>query len=156
MLPEPGQHPVFAQLYFYDTEHEADNLLYHLDKFDKDTVVSSQQMIQNENRLYGLFKQALNEESLANNTGGNNIEMPCQNVAMHILEQPELDNRRYNRPSSSKVTVILLTKIQVIVTLECCFVVEQFNPSQNYIQTIFLWPMYSSSQQAPQEVGILV
>ena len=63
MLPEPGQHPVFAQLYFYDTEHEADNLLYHLDKFDKDTVVSSQQMIQNENRLYGLFKQALNEES---------------------------------------------------------------------------------------------
>ncbi|KAI2503312.1 Helitron helicase-like domain at N-terminus [Fragilaria crotonensis] len=64
-------------------------------------------MIQNENRLYGLFKQALDEQTLVNSSDGNDVELPGHNLAMHILEQPELDHRRYNRPSSSEVAVIL-------------------------------------------------
>ncbi|KAI2498043.1 Helitron helicase-like domain at N-terminus [Fragilaria crotonensis] len=108
LLPEPGQHPAFAQLYFYDTNHEVDNRLHHLNTLDRNTLVLLQQMIQNQNRLYGLFKQALDEETLASNTDGNHdVELPGHNVAMHILDQPELDNRRYNAPSSSEVAVIL-------------------------------------------------
>ncbi|KAI2494963.1 hypothetical protein MHU86_19564 [Fragilaria crotonensis] len=62
LLPEPGQHPAFAQLYFYDTNHEVDNRLHHLNTLDRNTLVLLQQMIQNQNRLYGLFKQALDEK----------------------------------------------------------------------------------------------
>jgi hypothetical protein len=90
-LPEPGQHPAFAQLYFYDTEHETDNRLQHMDRLDRNIVMSFQQMIQNENRLYRLFKQALDEETLAN-TIDSNVELPGYSISIQIVEQPELDN----------------------------------------------------------------
>jgi Helitron helicase-like domain at N-terminus len=51
-------------------------------------------------RLYELFKEALDEESLASSTGGNDVQLPGHSVAMHIMEQPEMDNRHYNSPSS--------------------------------------------------------
>ncbi|KAI2508123.1 helicase [Fragilaria crotonensis] len=156
LLPEPGQHPAFAQLYFYDTNHEVDNRLHHLNTLDRNTLVLLQQMIQNQNRLYGLFKQALDEETLASNTDGNHdVELPGHNVAMHILDQPELDNRRYNAPSSSEVAVILPDEgsgnrdIRVLLCAGAIQSISELHPDYSPLAYVLLFPTGS------QEAGIL-
>ncbi|KAI2490305.1 helicase [Fragilaria crotonensis] len=147
LLPEPGQHPAFAQLYFYDTNHEVDNRLHHLNTLDRNTLVLLQQMIQNQNRLYGLFKQALDEETLASNTDGNHdVELPGHNVAMHILDQPELDNRRYNAPSSSEVAVILPDEgsgnrdIRVLLRAGAIQSISELHPDYSPLAYVLLFP----------------
>jgi hypothetical protein len=76
LLPQPGEQPGFAQLYFYDTDHEVDNRLHHMDKLDRHTVVVLQNMIRNENRFYQVFQQALDERRIMNEVVNGHVDLP--------------------------------------------------------------------------------
>ena len=86
LLPEPGEQPGFAQLYFYDTDHKVDHRLRHMDKLDRRTVVVLQNMIRNVNRFYEIFQQALNEQSIVDGVVDADVELPGHNIPMKIVE----------------------------------------------------------------------
>ena len=59
--PLPGQTPRFSQIYFYDTENEVGNRMFHQRKpLEMEVLESLQQMIRQVNPYVHSFKAALN------------------------------------------------------------------------------------------------
>ena len=154
LLPEPGQQPDFSQLYFYDTGHEVNNQLHCMNKLDKHTVMMLQGMIRSLNRLYGFFKQALDEQTLVD-CSGPMIQLPGQNVAMHIVEKPEMDLRCYNRPSLSEIAVILPDEgsgardIRVLVRGGGIQAILELHPDYSPLAYVLLFPTGSPAGWHP-------
>ena len=97
LLPTNASNPPkFLQLYFYDTEHEADNRLSLMSNRNRELIQSLQQMIRNVNPWINLFKNALE------------VVRPSQiqTISFKINAEGQ-DPRTYNRPTSSDVAAII-------------------------------------------------
>ena len=157
LLPEPEKQPAFAQLYFYDTEHEVDNRLRHMNKLDRHTLLILQDMIRTVNRLYGVFNQALDEQALVNSSDST-VELPGRNVPMHIVEQPALDLRRYNRPNCNEIAVILPDQgpgtrdIRVLLRGGGIHAISELHPDYSQLAYVLLFPTGSPAGWHPDMV----
>jgi hypothetical protein len=161
LLPQPGEQPGFAQLYFYDTDHEVDNRLHHMDKLDRHTVMVLQNMIRNENRFYQVFQQALDERRIMNEVNGH-VDLPGHNIPMQIVERPELDNRRFNRPTSVDVAVILpdgdsgTRDVRVLLCGGTIQYISEMHPDYTPLAYVLLFPTGSPAGWHPSmlETGV--
>jgi hypothetical protein len=105
LLPRRGVRPKFAQLYIYDTEHEAQNRLGIFEKDDgvagqpdPDIVMSLLGMLNEHNELVKAFRYArehLDQEG-------------DQKLTLRLLGCNARDDVRYNLPTSGEIAAIIV------------------------------------------------
>ncbi|KAI8825559.1 uncharacterized protein EV422DRAFT_552812, partial [Fimicolochytrium jonesii] len=109
-----GKRPRFAQMYIYDTEHEAENRASHFDgkKPDINIIGELQHMLYEVNPYAHVYRSVRN--ILAEN--------PAIDISMRIVLERTTDSRRYNCPTADEVAAIMVgdgaeavSKRQVIV-----------------------------------------
>ena len=100
LLPVSNQKPRFSQIYIYDSdlEHQAKmRISYHHGLLDKAIVLQFQHMLRQYNPYIDVFMTA--KERLSVNE---NIALSLKTVNIN-----NLDHRRYNRPTSSEIAIIM-------------------------------------------------
>lgn len=90
--------PKFAQIYFYDTEHELQNRLNVMPQLDPTTLAGLQDMLHRINPYVSIFQQA-RDTWLTN---------PVLPISMIIRYSRDNDPRRYNTPTANEVAAIVI------------------------------------------------
>ena len=99
LLPNDQCAPKFAQIYFYDTDHELENRMNLFPSLDKDTLNELQIMMHEHNKFYKQFKSLLDREH-------NDLEK-ISDLKLIIREDSGNDIRRYNAPTASEVAILM-------------------------------------------------
>jgi hypothetical protein len=107
-MPVQGDQPKFAQIYFYDVEHELDNRARIFPDMNRATLAGLQTMMHTVNPFVAHFKmmkevaQSIRRERNANNDGSNDNGIDIlDNVKLVFRAEGAPDKRRYNRPTTS-------------------------------------------------------
>jgi hypothetical protein len=108
-MPEQGDQPKFAQIYFYDVEHELDNRARIFSDMNRATLAELQSMMHTLNPFVAHFKmmkevaQTIRRERGINNNDENNggtIDA-LDSVRLVFRAEGAPDRRRYNAPTTS-------------------------------------------------------
>ncbi len=98
LCPNDGETPKFAQIYFHDTDHEAENRLKHNPHLNLDIVGSLQNCLHRVNPYIQSFKSALDFAQTHNDV----------QIILKADKNPSTEHpRRYNLPTASEVAVIM-------------------------------------------------
>ena len=100
LLPAEGETPRFAQIYICDSDpvQQANvRMLHNHGHLERSTLMGLQNMLQQFNPYFTIFATA--SERLAQNE---HISLRLKNI-----ESPNLDLRRYNRPTASELAILI-------------------------------------------------
>ena len=98
LTPQDGEIPKFAQIYFHDTDHEAENRLFHNPYLDLPTINILQNCLHRVNPYVQSFKSALD-------FGDEHTDIQ---LVLRADKKPSGEHvRRYNLPTASEVAVIM-------------------------------------------------
>ncbi|CAH9127450.1 unnamed protein product, partial [Cuscuta epithymum] len=101
MLPMPGQHPKFAQLYIYDTEHEIENRIRGIrnrNDINEEIVCKLSAMLHQYNVHAKSFRMA--KERLQ--------DAPVRDLRLKLISDRVSDGRVYNLPTVSEVAALIV------------------------------------------------
>lgn len=98
LKPEGVEMPKFAQIYFYDTDHETQNRMHFNPHLNREILTSLQNCLHHANSYIRSLKSALDFAE----------ENPQMKILLSAEKKPSDEHaRRYNLPSSSEVAVIM-------------------------------------------------
>ena len=103
LLPAEGNAPAFLQMYIYDTQNEVDNRMAQMrdrdgaDQLDRTTLEELMTMLRECNPYVAVFRQAIDVIS----------ENAPVNLRIIRSDVPGADRRRYNKPLSADVAVLM-------------------------------------------------
>lgn len=98
LLPEPGNVPIYSQLYIHDPRSALKHRLKKNPSRRADTMEVLQKLLNDNHRYVAIYKQA--HEILA--------EYPdADNASIRLRVDPSRDQRRYNLPTSDEVAIII-------------------------------------------------
>ena len=98
LLPSQNKAPQFAQIYFYDTDHEVENRLRHNQHLSADVLQTLQQCIHSINPYVSSMKTVIE----------NSVSHPEVKMIINADKRPNREHlHRYNLHSSSEVAVIM-------------------------------------------------
>jgi hypothetical protein len=108
-MPDQGDQPKFAQIYFYNVEHELDNRARIFPDMNRATLAELQSMMHTINPFVARFKtmkevaQSIRRERGISNDDGNNGDSIDGLYGVTLVFKTECapDRRRYNAPTTS-------------------------------------------------------
>ncbi|KAM3739279.1 hypothetical protein ACB098_08G012800 [Castanea mollissima] len=107
LLPNDGQHPQFAQLYFYDTENEVENRMNIFSNDEIDSVLDPSivdalvQMLDETNALVKIFRMSRDRF----------FDTNVHHLRLRLIGSRTTDGREYNLPTCSEVAAIIVGDI---------------------------------------------
>ena len=107
LLPNDGQDPQFAQLYFYDTENEVQHRMNNFSggqinsDLDPSIVNALVQMFDESNSLVKIFRMSRDRF----------INTYIHHLRLHLISSRTTDGREYNLPTCSKIAAIIIGDI---------------------------------------------
>lgn len=118
LLPEENKVAKFMQLYFYDTNYELDHRLSHFENLNRDMLQNLQTLLHIYNPHVREFKQAVEYMQW---------QYPPTEIKLLIkANNPALDQRTHNLPTSSDIAVLMPgdgfeinTNRDILLSLKC-------------------------------------
>ena len=137
LLPEPGQTPKFAQMYFHDADHELNNRLDQNQELDENVVRSLQSMLHQINPYVHSFKSALDLGDIG--------EYRLCIIAERSKMQIDGHKRTYNLPDGCEVAALLpgdIGNLDVIITTKGGVLkrINQLNRCYDPLHYVLLFP----------------
>ncbi|KAM3699395.1 hypothetical protein ACJW31_05G022100 [Castanea mollissima] len=106
-LPNDGQDPQFAQLYFYDTENEVENRMNIFSNDEIDSVLDPSivdalvQMLDETNALVKIFRMSRDRF----------FDTSVHHLRLRLIGSQTTDGREYNLPTCSEIAAIIVGDI---------------------------------------------
>jgi hypothetical protein len=111
LLPDSGENPKFAQIYFHDTDHETQNRLHQCSDLDSEVIQTLQKMLHQVNPYIHSFKSAIDL--------GNIGEYKLCLISERNKIPKDGHTRTYNLPDGCEVAAIMpgdIGNLDVIIT----------------------------------------
>ena len=97
LLPQDGEHPVYAQLYIYDPHTALDHQMHRNTGLDTHTMRHLQELVLENHRWAATFKNASEVFE----------QTECQDVSIQLAVNRNCDQCRYNLLTSDEIAVIV-------------------------------------------------
>ncbi|KAF6163829.1 hypothetical protein GIB67_016169 [Kingdonia uniflora] len=102
LLPKQGHHPIYAQLYIYDSSSALNARSKHNPQQDPDIFQVILDDLLESNSFVRIYQQAHEVLKVSSSTNGQNV-----NVRAHLYYSSRIDRHRYNLPSTDEIAVVL-------------------------------------------------
>jgi hypothetical protein len=104
LIPAEGEQPLYAQLYFYDTDNALNHRKRQNPNLHREVLDTIQQSLCHCNPFSRVF---LNVHDILR-------QQRFGNLAIHIVADPKKDQRRYNAPTVDEIAVVIIGNDQQV------------------------------------------
>ena len=137
LLPDSGENPKFAQIYFHDTDHETQNRLHQCSDLDSEVIQTLQKMLHQVNPYIHSFKSAIDL--------GNIGEYKLCLISERNKIPKDGHTRTYNLPDGCEVAAIMpgdIGNLDVIITTRggVLWRINQIHRSYDPLHYVLLYP----------------